>query len=285
MPCHVPLLGVLATLTKKTRLVILQKARYLPDYNLMQTSLDHPEIMQIHCFIKHSKGSCLDFQFILPKIAKEARDIKKTVIFVNTISNIWPIISIIQAQIKQLGYPESSMTQIRPYYSTISKQDKNFIAAAFRIQRNENLECIILIVTNAYSMGLTIQMSGDILISFDLIIQKMGRIEQKDEQFYFIFFSPKQTIIKDEEEITKQLNKTVSPATSFRNTQISNDNRPKALAKAGLLSFITNAIANTSDVESATESQIINFDEDQDNFIAVFLASKVKKCQMQKKKE
>ena len=51
--------------------------------------------MQIHCFIEHTKGSCLDLQFILSKKAKEAKDIQKTIIFVNNISDLHLIITII----------------------------------------------------------------------------------------------------------------------------------------------------------------------------------------------
>ncbi len=60
IPCHVPLLGVSATLTKSTRSRILDKAGFLPNYKLTQTSLDRPEIMQMHRFMEHSKASCLD---------------------------------------------------------------------------------------------------------------------------------------------------------------------------------------------------------------------------------
>ena len=95
IPCHIPLLGVFATLTKKTRTKILEKAGFLPNYRLMQTSLDRPEIMQIHRFMKHTKASCLDLQFILPKTAKEAKDIQKTIIFVNSVKEIRPLIEVI----------------------------------------------------------------------------------------------------------------------------------------------------------------------------------------------
>lgn len=46
MPCHgIPLLGVSATLTKQARMRVLEKAGFLSNYKLMQTSLDRPEIM------------------------------------------------------------------------------------------------------------------------------------------------------------------------------------------------------------------------------------------------
>ena len=97
IPCHVPLLGVFATLTKSTRYRILDKAGFLPNYKLTQTSLDRPEIMQIHRFMEHSKASCLDLQFILPKTAAQASDIQKTVIFVNSINDLRPMINVFVA--------------------------------------------------------------------------------------------------------------------------------------------------------------------------------------------
>ena len=45
--------------------------------------------------MKYLKGSCLNLQFLLPKSAKDARDIQKTIIFVNIISDIKPTITII----------------------------------------------------------------------------------------------------------------------------------------------------------------------------------------------
>lgn len=74
----------------------------------MQTSLDRLEIQQIHRFMQFSKSSCLDLQFILPQTAVSAKDIQKTIIFVNSVSDIRPMIEIIQAWMKLLGYPEES---------------------------------------------------------------------------------------------------------------------------------------------------------------------------------
>lgn len=72
----------------------------------MQTSLDRPEIMQIHRFMDYSKASCLDLQLLLPKGTQQAKDIQKTVIFVNTVAEIRPIIMIIQDWMRKLVYSE-----------------------------------------------------------------------------------------------------------------------------------------------------------------------------------
>lgn len=42
IPCHVPLLGVSATLTKNVRTRVVERAGFLPNYRLSQTSLDRP---------------------------------------------------------------------------------------------------------------------------------------------------------------------------------------------------------------------------------------------------
>lgn len=61
IPCYVLLLGVSATLTKSVRFRVVEKAGFYPNYDLMQTSLNRPEIMQIHRFMEYSRSSCLDF--------------------------------------------------------------------------------------------------------------------------------------------------------------------------------------------------------------------------------
>ena len=109
IPYHVFLLGVLAILTKIVQSCVLEKAGFLPNYHLMQTSLDRPKIMHIHHFMGHFKSGCLDFQFILLLNAKKAKDIQKTIIFVNSINEIWAIIDIIHAWIMKLGYSKEYM--------------------------------------------------------------------------------------------------------------------------------------------------------------------------------
>ncbi len=86
--CHVSLLGGLVTLTKSVRSRVVEKARFLPNYQLLQTSLDRPEIMQLYRFMKHTRSSCLDLQFVLPPKAKEAKKSQKTIIFVNCVNEI-----------------------------------------------------------------------------------------------------------------------------------------------------------------------------------------------------
>lgn len=78
----------------------------------MPTLLDCPKIMQIYCIIKYPKVNFLELQFLLPQSSKDACNIQKTIIFANTISDIKSTIMIIQAWMKQLGYPDSCITWI-----------------------------------------------------------------------------------------------------------------------------------------------------------------------------
>lgn len=105
---QVPLLGVSATLIKSACLQILSKAGFRDDYKLMQTSLDRPEIQQIYRFMAYPKSSLHDLQFVLIAKARQVSDIQKTIIFVNTVSEIRSIIEMIQSWMVLLGYPVGS---------------------------------------------------------------------------------------------------------------------------------------------------------------------------------
>lgn len=97
IPCHVPFLEVSAMLTKNVRQKVVERAGFLPNYRLLQISLDCPEIIQIYCFIDYSRSNCLDLQFVLLLKAKKAKNIQKTIIFVNSVSDIRDIISVFHA--------------------------------------------------------------------------------------------------------------------------------------------------------------------------------------------
>lgn len=75
---------------------MLEKTGFHPDYRLMQTLFDQPEILQIHCFMEYAKSFYLNLQFVLPKVATKTSNIQKTIIFVNNISKIRLIIDIFQ---------------------------------------------------------------------------------------------------------------------------------------------------------------------------------------------
>lgn len=269
--CYVPLLGVSATLTKNVRSRVIEKAGFLPNHHLIQTSLDRPEIMQIHRFMDHPKSSCLDLQFILLPVAWKAGDIQKTIIFVNSVSEIHEVIRVFHSWMDKLRYSEKARKWIRPYHSAMSEWDKNLIAQAFSVPGEENTDCTILVATDAYGMSINypdvrLVIQWDIPLSFDLMIQRIGRAGKKGGASVFILFTPKWTKIKDPDEIEKRINGT--PSSTSANTQLSNSNCPKPPSKVSPLSQVVNANeGDLSDSESIAGSEAdLNFNEGADLF-------------------
>lgn len=104
----------------------------------------------------HPSSSYLDLEFVLPRRAREAKDVQKTIISVNHVAEIPPIINIFREWFKRLRYPPSSYGWIWPYSSSMSERDKAITAAIFRTPGGENLECSILVATDAHSIGINI---------------------------------------------------------------------------------------------------------------------------------
>ena len=66
----------------------------------------------------------------------------------------------------------------------MSDRDKDLILKAFCIPGEDNTNCTILVVTDAYGMGIDNPDIGlvvwwNLLISFDLMIQRIGRAGRK----------------------------------------------------------------------------------------------------------
>lgn len=117
----------------------------------------------------------MNLQFILPKKATAAKDIQKTIIFVNSVLNICPLIRIIISWMQKLGYPDSYSNWIRSYHSTISDLDKNLIVNAFLQPGDKNMEYTILVATDAYGMeidnpDIKLVIQWDFLTTFDTMI-------------------------------------------------------------------------------------------------------------------
>lgn len=87
--------------------------------------------------------------------------------------------------------------------------DKGLTADAFyEVYILETLECIIFIATNAYDIAIDnpdikLVIPWDIPISFDDIIQCIGKVKQKGEKTIFIFLTPKLRDIEDPKKIEK----------------------------------------------------------------------------------
>lgn len=109
---------------------------------------------------------------------------------------IRPIIEMIQSWMALLGYPVGSDRWIRPYHLAMSDWNKELIAKAFKINEFEKTKYTILVVTNAYGMGIDnpdirLVIQWDLLISFDSMIQRIGRVGRKGQQAWFILLTPK----------------------------------------------------------------------------------------------
>lgn len=78
----------------------------------------------------------------------------------------------------------------------MSQWDKSLIVEAFDKPVEKNNECIILVATDAYGIGidnLDIKLVNqwDISLLFDSIIQQIERARRKSEISAFILFTPK----------------------------------------------------------------------------------------------
>ena len=288
IPHHVPLLGVSATLTKAKCLRVFDKAGFCEDYQLMQTSLDRPEIQQIHRFMKHAKSNLLDLQFILPPKAMHAKNIQKTIIFVNTVAEVLPLVEAIRGWMRQLKYPQGSGEWVRPYFSTMPDLDKTINAEAFKLSGETNTKCTILVATNAYGMGIDspdikLVIQWDLPMSFDSMIQRMSRAgRQAGLQTVFILMTPKWTQVKDEKEIQDR----IAARTDAANTSslLSDLNRPKTKGlKASPLSCETNA-EDSSDAESLASSDVDkDFDDSETNQLFALFATEAEEESLAKK--
>ncbi len=80
----------------------------------------------------------------------------------------------------------------------MSDWDKELIAKAFKINGSENTECTIFVAIDAYGMGIDnpdirLVIQWDLPISYDSMIQRMGRVGKKGQQAWFILLTPKWT--------------------------------------------------------------------------------------------
>ena len=196
---------------------------------------------------------------------------------------------------KKLGYPDNSFKWIRPYHSVISECDKNLTAEAFRVPGEENTECVILVATDAYGMGIDnpdikLVVQWDFPILFDLMIQRMGRTERKEGKATFVLLTSKWSRIKDSDEIDKWISKSFNGVTAG-NAQFSDSNRPKAQAKTSPLNQILNVdddVFNTSLLAALEAGSETDFDinyNDKADLISGFLAIEADETHFNQKKE
>lgn len=145
----------------------------------------------------------------------------------------------------------------------------------------------MLVATDAYDMGIDnpdvcLVIQWDILILFDLMIQKMGRAERKDAQSTFVFFLLKWLRIEaNSDKIKKQVAHMDLCADSASLQQASSISLgAKAQKPNHSLSQVLDIDTDVSDTEfvaeSIGESEAINFDNNED-LIFSFLATEANK--------
>lgn len=121
---------------------------------LMQTSPNQLEIQQIHRFMQHAKSSLLDLQFVLLVKTLYAKNIQKTLIFVNIVAEVISFVKAIRKWMILLHYLEGLEKWMKRYFLIISELDKAIVAEAFQIDGNININRIIFVTTNAYGIGI-----------------------------------------------------------------------------------------------------------------------------------
>lgn len=116
----------------------------------------------------------------------------------------------------------------------MSEWDKSIIANAFAVPADQNTECTILVVTDAYGMDIDNQArhQWDIPLLFDLMIQRMGRDGKKGGASTFVLFTPKWTRLKDPDKIEKRNAGSLSPTAV--NAQLLLQSTPSSQTVIGL---------------------------------------------------
>lgn len=88
----------------------------------------------------------------------------------------------------------------------MSEWEKDLIAKAFCVPEDQNLECVILVATNVYRIGIDnpdikLVIQWDIPLSFDAMIERMGHAGRKGGKAVFIFLTPKWSQISEPKEL------------------------------------------------------------------------------------
>lgn len=227
-------------------------------------------------------GSLLDLQFVLPKSASKAGDIQKTVIFVNTIDETIDIANRIQWWLKKLRYPDGCSEWIKPYHCCFEDSTQVLFAKAFCTPGDQNPDCTILVVTDAYSMAIDnpdvkLVIQWGLPLSFESMMQRMRCAGRGGGQSTFVLLTSKWSKAKKQKEIKKII---VNEAASFTRdrAQLSDSNRPKALTKAD--------DSDTSDMESSlagSEATYSDLSDDADS-MAMLLATEAEATLQKRKK-
>jgi hypothetical protein len=160
LPRDIPLFAASATLGPFVRERVRRSCNFRQSFYLIETSIDREEIFIGVYAMQCARNSFLDLSGILPDVVVTGEEIPKTVIFIDSITEIQAMRRTILNWMRRLKYPAKKCHQwVKTYFASMAKASKASIAADFSTL-NEAKEgivspsCRILIATTAYGLGI-----------------------------------------------------------------------------------------------------------------------------------
>jgi superfamily II DNA helicase RecQ len=132
IPESVPWLGVSATLPDRLLAKIRPGLGFNLDMRLIRVNFDRPEITIMARPFQKSVKYCLDLSPILPIKGSEPYDIPKTIVFMDSITQIRSGVETVRRWLRDLGFSRKATHQtVQPFFSEMSERDKNRISGSF----------------------------------------------------------------------------------------------------------------------------------------------------------
>jgi Helicase conserved C-terminal domain len=186
LPRHIPLFAASATLGPIVRERVRRSCNFRENYCLIEISIDREEIFIGVYTMDRTRNSFLDLSGILPEVAVTGKEIPKTVIFVDSITEIQALRRTILNWMRRLNYPARKCQRwVKTYFASMAKASKASIAADFGTlnEAKEGLvssSCRILIATTAYGLGIDNPDIEEVILwglphSMSDALQRLGR--------------------------------------------------------------------------------------------------------------
>ena len=193
LPRHVPLFAASATLSPVIQERVKRACNFRENLCLIQTSIDRGEIFVGVYPMERPRNTFLDLSGILPEVAVTGAEICKTVIFVDSITELQAMRRVILNWMRKLRYPAKKSQQwVKTYFASMAKADKTKIAADFgSLNETGNGQvcpsCRILIATTAYGLGIDNPDIEQVVLwglprSVADALQRLGRAMRKGSQ-------------------------------------------------------------------------------------------------------
>ena len=153
LPDGIPFLGVSATLDAKTLQSVREQCGFHDQTVIIKTSLDRPEIfIQASC-LKYPATGMLDLQHLLPAQASKPTDVPKTIVYMDSLTEITKAHRLMKEWMKLRGYPPESAKWVSPYFADMASGDKERLQIQFRATSQDCQNPRILIASEAYGLG------------------------------------------------------------------------------------------------------------------------------------